>query len=68
MNTLYYGEYVLSAAQIDGSNFLIPLYARKTGYGPCLILSIEDTTVRITNNHSILGVKVELLRIYLNYT
>lgn len=58
------GLYQLSENDINNAKAIIPLYARKPGNGSILICAVENGVVRITNNNSITGVTVGILRIY----
>ena len=60
----YMGEYSLSDSERNGASFLVPLYARKSGYRAGPSISVESGMVRLTNTHSITNVSCGILRIY----
>ena len=64
MTDSYMGEYSLSSSERNGASFLVPLYARKSGYEAGPSISVESGVVRLTNAHSIPNVSCGILRIY----
>ena len=64
MSGVYCGQYDLSTAERNGARYIIPLYARKSGYVSGPAISYEGPTVRLTNLKAISGVACGLLRVY----
>ena len=61
----YYGDYNLTASDLDGAKVAVPLYARATGIPYCCAVGIENNvTVRVSSPQSFATVNVGILLIY----
>lgn len=61
----YLGQRLLSDAEQNGASAIIPLWARKSGYGETVMLAYERNTIRLQSPISWTDVTVGLLYLYL---